>query len=125
MQAAALKKYQDPKLGLWHTAINHEETYIEVSACAAFLAGIMKGVRLGYLSKVDYLPVIIEGVKQILPYISKDGVVESVSYGTPIGHDVEFYQNIPCCPMTYGQALMIVMLQELLEEEWEELLTQL
>ncbi|WP_312370305.1 glycoside hydrolase family 88/105 protein [Lachnoclostridium sp.] len=125
MQAAALKKYQDPKLGLWHTVINHDETYIEISACSAFLAGIMKGVRLGYLSKVDYLPVIIEGVKQILPYITKDGVVESVSYGTPIGHDVEFYQNIPCCPMTYGQALMIVMLQELLEEEWEELLTQL
>lgn len=45
-------------------------------------------------------------------YIDEDGTVLQVSYGTPIGLDEEFYKNIPCYPMTYGQAMMILALQE-------------
>lgn len=37
-----------------------------------------------------------------------DGTVLQVSYGTPIGLDEDFYKNIPCYPMTYGQAMMIL-----------------
>ena len=119
-QVKALKRYQDPKSGLWHTVLNNPETYVEISASAAFLAGIMKGIRNGYLAEETYLPVVQKGLKGILSYIGEDGTVQGVSYGTPIGWNEEFYQQIVCCPMTYGQALMLVLLQEVLEGYWNE-----
>lgn len=120
-QCQAIKRYQDKAKGLWHTVVNDESTYIEISAGAGFLAGMMKGVRLGYLEAEEYLLVISEGVKHILAYIQEDGTVDQVSYGTPIGMNVSFYQNVPCYPMTYGQALMILMLQEMMEDYWQNL----
>ena len=117
-QAEALKRYQDKENGLWHTVITNPDTYVEISASAAFLAGIMKGVRLGALNDEEYRDTIRRGVAGILDYVREDGTVEQVSYGTPIGWDEEFYQQIVCCPMTYGQALMIFLLQELLEPYW-------
>lgn len=120
-QTEALRKYQDSESGLWHTVITNPDTYVELSASAAFLAGIMKGVRLEYLEERVYLDVIRRGVAAILNYIAADGTVERVSYGTPIGWNEEFYENIVCCPMTYGQALMILMLQELSEPFWKKL----
>ncbi|MDO5415669.1 MAG: glycoside hydrolase family 88 protein [Lachnospiraceae bacterium] len=114
-QCEALKRYQDPEHGVWHTVINNPETYEEISASAAFLAGIMKGVRLGILPKEEFLEVVQKGTAGILPYIQEDGTVLAVSYGTPIGWNEEFYCGIPCCPMTYGQALMIILLQEMLQ----------
>ena len=117
-QVKALKHYSDEKTGLWHTVINDDSSYIEVSASATFLCGIMQGVRLGILEYNEYKDIIQKGMTHIVKYISSDGTVEQVSYGTPIGNSKEFYKEIPCCPMTYGQALMILLLQEALVEYW-------
>ena len=46
-QVEALKRHADPETGLWHTIINDDSSYIEISCSAAFLYGIMKEVRLG------------------------------------------------------------------------------
>ena len=49
-----------------------------------------------------------------LPTIREtDGTVEGVSYGTPIGWNPDFYNEIVCCPITYGQAMTILLLQEI------------
>jgi unsaturated rhamnogalacturonyl hydrolase len=117
-QVKALKSYSDKETGLWHTVIDDESSYIEVSASAAFLCGIMQGVRLGILSDIEYEPMIEKALSHIVEYISEDGTVEQVSYGTPIGNSKDFYKEIPCCPMTYGQALMILLLQEALVDYW-------
>ena len=111
-QAQALKRYADPETGLWHTVLNNPETYLELSASAGFLAGIMHGVRNGYLSCEAYGPVIEKALSHLEDYIAGDGTVLQVSYGTPVGLDEAFYKNIPCYPMTYGQAMMILALQE-------------
>lgn len=120
-QAQALKEYQDPESGLWHTVITDPETYLESSASAGFLAGLMKGVRLGVLDEEEYREVIKKGASGLLSCIAEDGTVEKVSYGTPIGWNKEFYSQIPCCPITYGQALAILALQEMLEDYWKAL----
>lgn len=112
-QARALKGYQDSETGLWHTVIDNPHTYLETSASAAFLAGIMKGVRLGYLDREEFEPVIRRGIPGVLGKISEDGTVEGVSYGTPIGWNADFYNEIVCCPITYGQAMTILLLQEI------------
>lgn len=117
-QVKALKRYADPETGLWHTVIDDPDTYLELSASAAFLRGIMQGVRLGILNGEEYEELIEKAMKGLLDNISEDGTVENVSYGTPIGLDKEFYNTIPCCPMTYGQALMILALSEAMTDYW-------
>lgn len=117
-QVRALKQYADKENGLWHTVLDDETSYIEISASAAFLCGIMQGVRNGILKREEYQALIEKAMKQILTYIAADGTVKQVSYGTPIGDSREFYKEIPCCPMTYGQALMILNLQEAMMDYW-------
>lgn len=117
-QVKALKQYADPDQRLWYTIINDRSSYIEISASAAFLYGIMKGVRLGILKKDDFWDFIQKSMEHLVGYIEEDGTVRNVSYGTPIGMNGDFYKSIPCCPMTYGQALMILVLQEALLPYW-------
>ncbi len=111
-QVKALKKYADSEEGLWHTVINDSSSYIELSASAGFLCGMMKGIRKGVISKDEYGATVQKALSHLLDYIDEKGVVKNVSYGTPIGENAEFYKNIICCPMTYGQAMMIMALQE-------------
>ena len=117
-QVKALKQYSNKETGLWHTVIDDSDSYVEISASAAFLCGIMQGVRLGILPANEYVDEISKALTHIVRYISEDGTVEQVSYGTPIGESGDFYKEIPCCPMTYGQALMILLLQEALLDYW-------
>jgi len=116
-QCEALLKHVDKDTGLWHTVIDDESSYIEISASAGFLCGIMSGVRNGILNKEQYGPHIEKALNNILKYIDENGGVLNVSYGTPIGENADFYKEIPCCLMTYGQALMIMLLQEALLHE--------
>ena len=111
-QVKALKKYADPESGLWHTIINDSDSYIELSASAGFLCGILHGIRTGVLEREEYSGLVEKALEGMMDYIDKDGTVLNVSYGTPIGEDAAFYKNIRCCPMTYGQAMMIMALQE-------------
>lgn len=117
-QANALLKYADEKTGLWHTVIDDDSSYIELSASSAFLCGIMQGVRASILDRKTYEPLIEKAIEHMLDYIAEDGTVLQVSYGTPIGSTKEFYKEIPCCAMTYGQALMILCLQEAMVDYW-------
>ncbi len=118
-QAKALKRYADKDTGLFHTILDDPSSYIEISGSAAFLCGIMQGVRSGILEKEEYNDLIQKGVENLLNYIDEDGTVLGVSYGTPIGYTKEHYKEIICCPMTYGQALVILCLQEAMMDYWQ------
>lgn len=117
-QVNALKQYADPETGLWHTIIDKPESYLELSGSAGILYGIMQGVRTGILERGEFQPLIDKAMTGLMDYIDADGTVLNVSYGTPIGDSAEFYEQIPCCPMTYGQALVILNLQEALMDFW-------
>ena len=39
-------------------------------------------------------------------------MVRGVSYGTRMGHDLQFYRDIPIQPTAYGQSLAILALAE-------------
>lgn len=113
-QVKALKKYQHES-GMWHTLIDDPNSYVETSATSGFGYGILKGIRLGILDKEIYSEVGLKALEAVLGYISDDGQVDQVSYGTPMGHDLDFYRNIPITPMAYGQSLAIFLLIESLE----------
>jgi unsaturated rhamnogalacturonyl hydrolase len=113
-QVGALAVLQDSS-GMWHTLLDEPDSYLETSATCGFAYGILKGIRDRLLSP-DYRPVADAAIQAILQNINPQGVVEQVSYGTPMGRDNrDFYKKIPIRPMPYGQALAILALMEALE----------
>lgn len=118
-QVESLRLLQDPKAGQWHTVLDDPSSYIEISASAGFLCGIMKGIRLGILPRQEYIDIVQTGMATIFDYIGESGNVLQVSYGTPIGLNADFYKEIACCTMTYGQALMLLLLEEALCDYWK------
>lgn len=112
-QCEALAKLQDGSTGLWHTLLDHEDSYLETSASAAIAYGLKKGLRLGLLK--DSLSAAAENAANgVLGNIGSDGLVRGVSYGTPMGDTLEFYKEIPVCPTAYGQGLAFLMLTEMI-----------
>lgn len=110
-QVDSLKKYQAFN-GMWHTLVDDETSYVEASATCGFSYGILKAVREGILEE-SYKEVALKAVVPILDCITDDGVVQQVSYGTPMGRtEKEFYKNIELKPMPYGQALAMLFLAE-------------
>ncbi|MCR5771558.1 MAG: glycoside hydrolase family 88 protein [Butyrivibrio sp.] len=110
-QVDALVRYQDPS-GMWHTLIDDEDSYLETSATCGFGYGILKSIRLGILPD-KYKECALKALSAVMDRIGDDGVVEDVSYGTPMGRDSkDFYKQIPIKPMPYGQAMAMLFLIE-------------
>lgn len=110
-QLEGLKKHQD-QIGMWHTLLVDDSSYLEASATAGFGYGILKAVRLGHIDE-SYMEMATRALKPILERIDEDGVLMDVSYGTAMGRsNLEFYKNIPIMPMPYGQAMAMLFLIE-------------
>ncbi len=113
-QINSLLKYQDQS-GMWHTLIDDETSYVESSATCGFGYGILRAVRMGLADKAGVLAC-ERALGAILGYITDDGVVRQVSYGTPMGRESkDFYKEIEIKPMPYGQALAMLFLIECLK----------
>ena len=101
---------------MWHTLIDDPTSYVESSATCGFAYGILKGVNTGLLAE-QYRQIAHKALHPILGYIGSDGVVQQVSYGTPMGRETkDFYKNIPLRQMPYGQALAMLFLIECLAD---------
>jgi unsaturated rhamnogalacturonyl hydrolase len=109
-QVSALASLQTED-GMWHTLLDDRQSYVETSATAGFGYGILKAVRKGYLDP-KYASVGTKALNAVIRNIGSDGTVERVSYGTPMGLELDHYRTIPVCPMAYGQALALLVLGE-------------
>lgn len=110
-QIDSLCKYQDES-GMWHTLVDDADSYLEASATCGFAYGILKAVKDGLVDK-SYLAAPRKAAVPIMDCISESGVVNQVSYGTPMGRITrDFYKEIELKPMPYGQALAILFLME-------------
>ncbi|MCR4586994.1 MAG: glycoside hydrolase family 88 protein [Lachnospiraceae bacterium] len=119
MQVDALRKCQADN-GMWHTLLDDPTSYVEASATCGFAYGILKGIREGLLTAKDR-ELAEKALDAILECISDKGVVNQVSYGTPMGRESkDFYKAIPLQPMPYGQALASLFLMEYLVSKPEE-----
>lgn len=99
--------------GAWHTLLDDPSSYEEISATAGFGYGLMKAARIG-LADDRCRKAGLRALAAVMANISTDGVVDNVSYGTRMGHDLQFYRDIPIQPTGYGQALSILCLVEAL-----------
>ena len=113
-QCLALVRLQNAETGLWHTLLNHPDSYLETSASAAIAYGLNKGVRLGLLP-ADCAPAARKALEGVLAMVGPDGTVGGVSYGTPVGDTEDFYRTIPIQPTAYGQGLTFLMLTEAMQ----------
>lgn len=110
-QVESLAKYQDES-GMWHTLIDDPTSYVESSATCGFAYGILKAVHTGLIDG-KYAQAARKALPPVLERISEDGVVEQVSYGTPMGRESkDFYKQIELKSMPYGQALAMLFLIE-------------
>lgn len=97
--------------GAWRTLIDDPSSYEEMSATAGFGYGLLKAARLGIGPK-GAREAGLKALKVILAHIDDAGNLANVSYGTRMGHDLQFYRDIPIQPTGYGQALAILCLTE-------------
>ena len=109
-QAEAVLALQAPS-GLWHTLLDEPESYEETSASAGLAYGLMKAARLG-LGPSSWRAAGRRAVEALLGQIDGSGIVQGVSYGTRMGHDLQHYRDIPIQPTAYGQSLAILALVE-------------
>ena len=109
-QVKAIAEYQDSE-GLWHTLIDDNSSYVETSASAGFVYGILRGIELGIIGK-EYKDVCKKAYNALLREINENGTVNNVSYGTNVGETLEHYKNIPLRQMPYGQSLVLLAVVE-------------
>lgn len=117
-QIETLLKLQAPS-GAWHTLLDDPTSYEEISATAGFGYGLMKAARLGIGPK-GCREAGLKALNVVLANIDDNGTVANVSYGTRMGHDLQFYKDIPIEPTGYGQALAILCLTEALSHVDEQ-----
>lgn len=99
--------------GFYHTLLDDPTAPIEASATAGISYGIARAIDLGILPE-GLRTHADKGFAAVLSCIQDDGIVSNVSDGTPMGHTLEFYRQIPDIPTPYGQALTMLMLVDAL-----------
>lgn len=111
-QLEALLRWQQPS-GAWRTLVDDPDSYEEISATAAIGYALLKGHRLG-LGGESWKAGGLAAMRAVLENIDAGGVVGQVSYGTRMGHDLQFYRDIPIHPTGYGQSMALLCLVEAL-----------
>lgn len=111
-QVQSLKRFQRPD-GAFHTLLNDTTSPTETSAAAGIAYGILRGVEAGILTEDDKICA-TKALQAVWREIDAEGVVQGVSDGTPMGHDLDFYRKIPNLPTPYGQALVLLLLTDVL-----------
>jgi len=109
-QIETLLRLQAPS-GAWRTLLDDPTSYEELSATAGFGYGLMKAARLG-IGPAECASAGKRALEAVIANIDEAGVLGKVSYGTRMGHDLQFYRDIPIQPTGYGQALAILCLTE-------------
>jgi unsaturated rhamnogalacturonyl hydrolase len=114
-QISALVRLQSPN-GLWHTVLNEETSYEEVSASSGIAGAIVIFSKVfGHGIYNQYIEKALTG---ILNNIGEDGTVRNVSAGTAVMHNIEGYRNVPRKRIQgWGQGLALAFLSSLLEKK--------
>ncbi|WP_165225150.1 beta-galactosidase BglB [Affinirhizobium pseudoryzae] len=114
-QVATLAKHQRAN-GMFTTLVCDPDSPEETSATAGIAYGILRGIDLGLLDP-ELKPVARKALAAVLQRIDETGIVLEVSDGTPMGHTLDFYRQIPNVPAPYGQALVMLLLVRVMAEK--------
>lgn len=112
-QVDTLAALQRPD-GMWTTLLVDPASPIETSATAGFAYGMLRGLDLGLIGE-EMRVVADRAIAAVLERIDAAGIVAEVSDGTAMGHDLEHYIRIGNVAAPYGQALVMLLLVEILK----------
>ncbi|WEM44679.1 glycoside hydrolase family 88 protein (plasmid) [Photobacterium sp. DA100] len=119
-QVDALVGYQSSN-GMWHTVLDDDSSPQESSAVAGFAYGMLRGCRTGLIEDAKRQHVTQSGLAAldaVISRIDEKGILLEASDGTAMGHDIQYYFDIPNTPVPYGQALAMMCITESIQGEW-------
>jgi len=87
-----LKKYQSAE-GMWNQLVDDPQSWAESSCTAMFTYAMVTGVKKGWLTKKQYLPVARKAWEALVKRIDDNGDVRDVCEGTNKKNDRQFYLN--------------------------------
>jgi rhamnogalacturonyl hydrolase YesR len=85
-----LKGQQAPD-GMWRQVVDEPGAYREESVTAMTLTAVARGVRLGWLDRNSFTPVINRAWQALAAHVSEDGAIVDVCTSTGSGPDLRFY----------------------------------
>lgn len=91
---AALAKLQSDD-GSWRQVVDEPTSYRELTVTAMTTAAMARGVRLGWIDRKTYEPVINRGWEAVAARVNPDGTVKDVCSGTGVGPTRDYYLNRP------------------------------
>ena len=91
---AALVKLQSDD-GSWRQVVDEPASYRELTVTAMTTAAVARGVRLGWIDRSTYQPIIDRGWNAVASRVNADGTVKDVCSGTGVGPTKEYYLNRP------------------------------
>jgi len=91
---AALVKHQSDD-GSWRQVVDEVTSYKELTVTAMTTAAIARGIRLGWIDRARYEPVVDRGWSAVAARVNADGTVRDVCSGTGSGPLKEYYLNRP------------------------------
>ncbi|WP_157949990.1 glycoside hydrolase family 88/105 protein [Vallitalea okinawensis] len=114
-QTKTLEQLQDKETGLWHTLLDHEDSYLETTGTAGITYGTLMAMRLNLLDD-SYREMAIAGLQGIYDNINMEtGKLELASDGTALGAvSLNFYKDKELHTRAYAQGLGMMVLTEAL-----------
>lgn len=97
--------------GGWHTVIDRDDTYIEMSATAAFAYSVLRAVHTGFLGD-EYSCAAEKAVSAVKADINAKGELMHGSMGTCVMEDYRDYNKIEFGYTYFTQGLAMMMLSE-------------
>jgi unsaturated rhamnogalacturonyl hydrolase len=91
---AALAKLQSDD-GSWRQVVDEPSSYRELTVTAMTTAAMARGVRLGWIDRSTYQPIIDQGWTAVASRVNADGTVKDVCSGTGVGPTKEYYLTRP------------------------------
>lgn len=108
-----LRRTFDPAAGSWHTVLDNPASYVETSATAMILYGLIEGERLGFIK--PGAPAIIERAwKALAEQVDAEGRVRGVSAATG-PTDLAGYVAVPRGSETWGTGALLLAAAALAE----------
>ena len=91
---AAMAKLQSDD-GSWRQVVDEPTSYRELTVTAMTTAAMARGIRLGWIDRATYGPVVNRGWSAVAARVNADGTVRNVCSGTGVGPTKEYYLNRP------------------------------
>ncbi|MBM3809311.1 MAG: hypothetical protein FJW22_14085 [Acidimicrobiia bacterium] len=91
---AALAKHQSDD-GSWRQVVDEPSSYRELTVTAMTTAAMARGVRLGWIDRTTYEPIVYRGWGAVAARVNADGTVKDVCAGTGAQNSRDYYLNRP------------------------------